>query len=177
LATSLLPPASCTFAEAFVTRSLRKQSAVVNARTHLVAGVGGLGGGGRGSGLDVTVVVLPVANGPASTFHPFRPIAPFLDGVVEELSPVLVVAVLDDGDVIRALEVLHAVLVVGEKAVWRWTLEVYRRSGRFARSAVTIPFSAVHQLRSVAPLPLVIIQKVPLTQHVSGATIVTLPIP
>jgi len=94
--------------------------------------------------------------------------------VEQQLLAVFDLAGFDGGFVLSTLEVLDAVLGIREEALGLGTLEVHVR---FARSAVTISRATIHQLRQVAPFPLVIVQIVLLAQHVGHTTIITLPEP
>jgi len=176
-AADFLPTSGRALAKALSALSFLSHRALVLTRAKLVAHVWRLGGRWWPSGLVAAVGVVLVADGPGSAVHAVRPVAPLLLRVVKLLQTVAERTEVDFRNIIRALDVLHAVLVISIQAFTLGAIEVNRGQWGFAGPTVTIPLATVHQLRSVAPLPLVIVQKVHLAHHVSGATIITLPIP
>jgi len=139
-----------------------------------VTGVGLVGGGGGGRGLGCAALVVLVADGTLAADNTVRPVTPLVLNVIKELLSVPEFAVLLLCCPLIALEVLHAVVIIREEAIVCGACEVCWWWVWLAGSSVAVPGSACNLLREVAPLMLVVVQVVTLTQQVIGTTVVAL---
>jgi len=176
LTTDLLPPSAGTFAKALHAIPFRSHLARLGTRSEFIALIRCPGSCGSMSGLYVAVFVVFIADGPGPTLHTIGPVTPVVSRIPEQLLPVLEIAILSLGNVFVAVVVFHAIVRVREEAVGLGASEIDRWLGLFAGPAVAITFAAIHLLRKVAPLVLVVVQVISLAEHVAHATVVTLPV-
>jgi len=133
-----------------------------------------VGGGGGGRGLGGAALVVLVADGAVAADDAVRPVTPFVPNVIEELLSVPHIAILLLCSPFVALEVLHAVVLIREEASVCGACEVRWWWVWLAGSPVAVPGSAGDLFGEVAPLMLVVVQIVALTQQVAGTTVVAL---
>jgi hypothetical protein len=139
-----------------------------------VTGVGLVGGGRGWRGLSCATLVVLVADGTVAADNTVRPVTPLVLNVIKELLSIPHFAVLLLCCSLVALEVLHAVVIIREEASVCGACEVCWWWVWLAWPSVAVPGSACDLLREVAPLVLVVVQVVTLTQQVAGTTVVTL---